>query len=176
MSSATLTRVDRARFREAMSLFASGVAIVTVRDRHSAAHGFTATSFSSVSAEPPLVLVCLAKTASCHRAFAEADGFAVSILRVEQKGMATRFATSGTNKFASGGFVFTSAGLPVVDGALATLDCTVHDRHDAGDHTILIGWVHEAHTGRLDHARPAVYFGRRFGQFHDDRTNVRGPT
>lgn len=59
MSSATLTRVDRARFREAMSLFASGVTIVTVRDRHSAAHGFTATSFSSVSAEPPLVLVCL---------------------------------------------------------------------------------------------------------------------
>src|SRR5690606_38117209 len=77
---AWLMAATDAAFRDALSRYASGVVIVTTRDRTGTPHGFTATSFCSVSLDPPLVLVCLARSARCHAAFAQTDAFAVSVL------------------------------------------------------------------------------------------------
>jgi flavin reductase ActVB len=147
-------------FRDAMARFPSGVVITTARDENGEAHGFTASSFCSVSADPPLVLVCLAKSANCHPVFTRCRRFAISIVAAGQVHHAIRFATKGARKFTDVGFTTTATGQPSVAGALATLDCVVAGRHPAGDHTIIVGDVQQIALG--DHEPPAVYYRRAF--------------
>ncbi|CAM5309807.1 actinorhodin polyketide dimerase [Streptomyces badius] len=135
-------------FRAAMAELAGGVVVVTTEDDEGRPRGFTATSCCSVSMDPPLVLVCLAKTSSSYQAFAECRGFAVSLLRDEQSALATRFARSGGEKFRAENTVTTRHLLPAVADALATLDCAVHARYPAGDHIILVGAVRHVSPGR----------------------------
>ncbi|MET8833223.1 flavin reductase family protein [Micromonospora sp. NPDC004540] len=151
--------LDRSAFTEAMSRFASGVTIVTTVDPDGVAHGFTASSFCSVSLDPPLVLVCLARSANSYAAFAGCDRFSVSVLRADQADLALRFARRGTDKFSNGRFVTGTGGVAAVDGALALLECTSDRTFDAGDHVILLGRVHHA---RVDEGSPAIYFNRTF--------------
>jgi flavin reductase ActVB len=146
-----------------MARFPTGVAIVTTLDEHGDPHGLTVSSFCSVSLDPPLVLVCLARSARCFPVFTRSGDFAVSILRPHHAQLALRFADTTAEKFAregQGGFARTSRGGVVVDDALATVECKVEGRHDAGDHVILVGQV----VGRpsADDGIPAVYFDRRF--------------
>ena len=123
--------------------YATGVTIVTTME-HGEPRGFTANSFTSVSIEPPLLLVCHSNRASSHDAFARATGFVVNILAVDQHELAMRFASKVDNRFA--GLEWTAGtGGPIIPGAAAWLDCRMHQTHNAGDHTILIGRV-------LDHA------------------------
>ncbi|HEX5407141.1 MAG TPA: flavin reductase family protein [Pseudonocardiaceae bacterium] len=146
-------------FRDAMASFPSGVTIVTTTDADDRWWGFTATSFCSVSLEPPLVLVCLARTAQCHAVFARATQWIVHVIRSDDANLATRFATRGADKFRDAGFTADAEGLPVLDRACARLDCTTHATYAAGDHTILLGRVRHVQVG--DPA-PAVYFRRAF--------------
>jgi flavin reductase ActVB len=150
-------------FRKLASGFASGVTVVTTLGADGKPQGFTASSFTSVSLAPPLVLVCLDVKADCHPAFERAEHFAVSILAADQKELASRFATRGGDKFA--GLAFT-AGLetkaPLADGALAHIECRMHARHAAGDHTVLIGEV--VGGARFDR-EPLLYHARSFGHF-----------
>lgn len=158
--------LDPLVFRSAMARFAAGVTVVTALDERGAPHGFTASSFCSVSLDPPLVLVCLARSANSYPVFIHSGRFAVSILREQHTDVATRFATKGTDKFDSSMSAATPGGLPAVDGALCVLECAVYDRHDAGDHVVLIGrtqWVH------VDDGRPLVHFDRGFRQLSPDR-------
>jgi flavin reductase ActVB len=151
-------------FRDAMSRFPSGVTIVTTTDDEGRWWGFTASSFCSVSMDPPLVLVCLAATAQCHPAFAVARRFVVHVVHSEHADLAVRFATRGADKFADAGFRSDEYGLPVLDGAAVTLGCATHAIHPAGDHSILLGRVERAQVGD---ERPAVYFQRRFHAIGD---------
>lgn len=146
-------------FTEAMSSFPSGVTIATTTDADGRRWGFTASSFCSVSMEPPLVLVCLARTAECHAAFAAAERLAIHIVAPTQADLAMRFATRGVDKFADSDFEVDPHGTPVLRGASVVLGCTLHAQHEAGDHTILVARVETAHA--TDDA-PAVYFRRRF--------------
>lgn len=146
-------------FREAMSSFPSGVTIVTTADAAGRWWGFTATSFCSVSLDPPLVLVCLACTAECASVFQTAQRWVVHIIHPEHAELALRFATRGADKFTDAGFVANENGLPVLPGASVTLDCVVHARYPGGDHTILVGAVEGV---RLGTDPPAVYFRRAF--------------
>ncbi|MFE5245071.1 MULTISPECIES: flavin reductase family protein [unclassified Streptomyces] len=148
-------------FRAAMARLAGGVVVVTTWDAEGAPRGFTATSFCSVSMDPPLVLVCLARTSSSYQVFSECQGFAVSLLREDQSALATRFARSGGDKFRSEDTAPTPRLFPAVAGALAVLDCAVHARHPAGDHIILVGAVGHVLPGRGD---PLVYYDRGFRQ------------
>lgn len=148
-----------ARFREAMASFPSGVTVVTTTDWQGRRWGFTATSFCSLSLDPPLVLVCLAKDAQCHPAFAEAESWVVHVLGAEHSDLALRFATKGADKFSAAVFHESSRGHPVLADAGTVLECDTFDRHDGGDHTILVGRVHEV---RLNHMTPTVYFRRGF--------------
>jgi flavin reductase ActVB len=112
-----------------------------------------------VSLDPPLVLVCVAKSARCFPVFLEANEFAVSVLCTHHADLARRFASSGADKFGGGGLVRTTRGGVVVGDALASVECTTSRLHDAGDHVIVVGEVvaHRAASGS-----PAVYFDRRF--------------
>jgi len=151
---------DATAFRDAMARFPSGVTIVTTHDESGRPYGFTASSFCSVSAEPPLVLVCLAKSAYSYPVFARIDRFAISILQTDHVHLARRFASKNVDKFACGGFVRTPRGATVLEEALAVVECSVHNRHEAGDHMILVGEVEQVLLA--DRRRPAVYFDRAF--------------
>jgi flavin reductase ActVB len=146
-------------FRAAMARFPSGVVVVTTCCADGTPRGFTASSFCSVSLEPPMILVCLANSADSAPTFESCDRFAVSVLAPAHRPLAVRFATKGTDKFASEGLALSPDGLPTVERALSELDCTPHARHPAGDHTVLIGRV----TGvRLGEGSPMVYYDRAF--------------
>ncbi|OLT16172.1 flavin reductase [Pseudonocardia sp. CNS-139] len=154
-----MSTADAQLFREAMSTFPSGVTIVTTADPDGRWWGFTATSFCSVSMDPPLVLVCLADTAECHPAFTAAERWNVHVIHPDHADLAARFATRGADKFTDAGFVPDGNGVPVLERTCVTLNCTLHARHPGGDHTILLGRVERTRVGD---ELPAVYFRRGF--------------
>jgi flavin reductase ActVB len=157
-------------FRAAMTRFASGVTIVTTADEHDHWWGFTGSAFSSLSLEPPLVLVCLATSADSHPIFATAPGFIVNVLGTEHEQLAVRFATKGIDKFAGGEFRPGRAdGLPVLSDALVNLKCATETRYEGGDHTILIGRV-EYVTIRRQGVIPALHYDQRFWDLVERRT------
>ncbi|MDH3468266.1 MAG: flavin reductase family protein [Gammaproteobacteria bacterium] len=137
----TESKFDSKDLRRAFGAFATGVTIVTAVDVEGRTHGFTANSFTSVSLDPPLVLVCIAKTARGFDTFIECPHFAVNILSEEQREASAVFATAGAEKFAAIEWQAKSTGSPVLDGVAAWLDCVMHNTVDAGDHVILIGRV-----------------------------------
>ena len=150
-------------FRHLVGGFASGVTIVTTRGADGTPHGFTATSFSSVSLEPPLVLVCLDVKADCHLAFGEAEAMAINILGAGQRDVAMRFASRGSDKFAGiATEIGAHTGVPLIEGAIVQIECRMHTRTRAGDHTVLIGEVLAGR--RVDHP-PLLYHARAFGTF-----------
>ena len=156
------TALDLADFKAAMSRFASGITIVTTREAGQPA-GFTASAFSSLSLNPPLVLVCLDKGADCFAAFEQAEMMGISILSHGQDEIAMRFATRGADKFGPGGLHDGPAtGLPLVTGGLAYVECRIHSRYEGGDHVILVGEVIAASAAD---AEPLLHYNRTFGHF-----------
>jgi flavin reductase (DIM6/NTAB) family NADH-FMN oxidoreductase RutF len=133
--------IDPGELRRALGTFATGVTVVTTIDGEGAPRGFTANSFTSVSLDPPLILVCLAKTAASCPVFEAAESFAINILAEDQKEVSAAFASRGLDRFASVGWSGRATGSPVLDGVVAWLDCHMHEVVDAGDHTILIGRI-----------------------------------
>jgi len=142
---------DRAGLRAALGAFATGVTIVTAQAPDAGPPvGFTANSFTSVSLDPPLLLVCLAHTAASYAAFREATSFAVNVLAAEQEETARIFATRGADKFATVSWQPGRHGAPLIEGCLARFDCAMDQRVTAGDHDILMGRVLDfsRHEGR----------------------------
>jgi flavin reductase ActVB len=153
--------LEPSTFRDAMARFPTGVTIVTTHDEDGKPYGFTASSFCSVSLDPPLVLVCLAMGANSYPVFARTDHFTVSVLRAHHGELARRFASKKADKFAHGRFVRTDAGRTVLAEALSVLECAVESRYTAGDHMIMVGRVTDVLlAGQGD---PAVYLDRDFG-------------
>jgi flavin reductase (DIM6/NTAB) family NADH-FMN oxidoreductase RutF len=153
-------------FRIALRTFAAGVTVVTTRDRTGRPSALTASAFTSVSLDPPLVLVCVDHAASAHPDFRARGWFAVNVLRREQEALSRRFATSGGDKFRGVSWHESHAGLPLLDGALATLECRIVDAHEAGDHTIFIGQVESASVAG---GQPLVYFHGGYHSLAADR-------
>ncbi|MEZ5332020.1 MAG: flavin reductase family protein [Thermoanaerobaculia bacterium] len=147
-------------FRDAMRHFAAGVTIVTVRCGDEV-HGLTVSAFASVSPEPPLVSVMIDQR---HHAYEllERDGavFAVNILTEDQIELSNRFAwVKDEDRFAEGRWAPAVTGAPVLEDALAWLDCSIHSRHSAGTHTIYIGEVQASSLPASGRA-PLVYWNR----------------
>jgi flavin reductase ActVB len=151
-------------FRAALSMWPSGVTITTTVDDAGQRWGFTASAFSSLSLNPPLILVCLAADANCHDAFIQAKGFAVNLLSSQHEQLALRFATRGSDKFDGADFTTGRSGSPLLADAVASLECAAHAAIPAGDHTILIGRVLHAYANpaAADSAAAMVHFARSF--------------
>lgn len=130
--------------RDAFGAFATGVAVITTRESDGTPRGFTANAFSSVSLDPPLLLICIAKSAHSCEVFSDAAHFAVNILSDAQKDISNLFATQRPDKFDVAGWHSGAPDMPpVLDGTLASFTCARHQLVDAGDHLILIGRVVE---------------------------------
>jgi flavin reductase ActVB len=155
--------VDGATFREAMTRFPSGITIVTTMDTDGRPHGFTASAFTSVSADPPLVLTCLDKSARCHDVFLGTSRFSVAILRTDHWDLARRFASKIEDKFGDH-FTTDRYGLAQLPDALAYLACETEQQIPAGDHTILVGRVVSVTLGEGD---PAVFYSRALRHLRD---------
>lgn len=136
-----MSEIDPRTLRNAFGAFMTGVTVVTTHDAEGNPVGFTANSFTSVSLEPPLVLVCLANSSSNYNTFAKADGFAVNILSEGQIDISNTFARPVEDRFASVDWRKGPAGSPVFSGTSAWFDCSMFNTMDAGDHLILIGKV-----------------------------------
>ena len=147
-------------YRQALSRFASGVTIVTVKTRE-IVHGLTVSAFASVSPEPPLIAVAIDHRHRAHELFETSDAtFAVSILGEDQVELSNRFAwVKDEDRFSIGSWSTAVTGAPVLADALTWLDCSIHDRVVAGSHTIYIGLV-EATAERSSEALPLVYWNR----------------
>ena len=133
--------VDPRAFRKALGSFLTGITVIATTQADGTPRGFTANSFTSVSLDPPLVLVCIAKTASSHPVFTAAEGFSVNILAEHQAAVSGLFASKSADKFSGVRWRKGPAGNPVLDEVAAWFDCRHHDVVDAGDHIILIGRV-----------------------------------
>jgi flavin reductase (DIM6/NTAB) family NADH-FMN oxidoreductase RutF len=143
MSEARRSVSDRSELRRTLGTFATGVTVVTTLDQAGCPRGMTANSFTSVSLDPPLVLVCVAKAAPICIAFRAAEGFAVNILSEGQRELSQRFASRMPDRFAGLSWHQGASGAPILDGSLAFLDCRAREQIEAGDHVILIGEVEE---------------------------------
>jgi (E)-2-((N-methylformamido)methylene)succinate hydrolase len=139
--STEIKKFDSKDLRSAFGSFMTGVTVVTMQESNGSLRGFTANSFSSVSLDPPLLLVCLSKTASGYAPFSAAHYFAVNILAENQQNVSATFASKRPDKFSEVTYTQSEHGSPLITGAVASFDCASYDVVDAGDHVILIGRV-----------------------------------
>lgn len=147
-------------FRLVLSHFASGVTIVTTCDTEERPTGLTASAFSSVSLDPPLVLICVDHKSNSFPHLRESGRFAINILHAEHQDLSRRFASSRIdNKFDGVAFRFGALGVPLLDTALATLECRTVNAHVEGDHTIFVGRVEAVTIGE---GEPLLYYRGRY--------------
>jgi flavin reductase (DIM6/NTAB) family NADH-FMN oxidoreductase RutF len=142
-------------FRNALSRFASGVTVITTRDAEGRLHGLTVSAFASVSLDPPLVLISIEKATASHHAFLESGVFAVNILAAEQQWLSDHFASPLEDKFEGVKIEMSENDLPHIDGVLCSLDCTLKQSYDGGDHTIFVG---EVEYSKVSEGDPLLYF------------------
>jgi flavin reductase (DIM6/NTAB) family NADH-FMN oxidoreductase RutF len=148
--------IDSARFRQVLGHFPTGVTVITATTPGGPA-GLAVGSFFSVSLEPPLVAFCAAKTSSSYPRIAGAGHFVVNVLADDQEDVSRVFASKGTDKFAGIGYRRAlGTGAPVIDGVVAWIGCDIQDVHEAGDHWIVVGLVHEMEIGH--EGGPLVFF------------------
>jgi flavin reductase (DIM6/NTAB) family NADH-FMN oxidoreductase RutF len=155
--------MDSAEFRRVLGHWASGVAIVTTRTPAGAPCGLTANAFASLSLDPLLVLVCIEKIADTHDCVRSSGHFAVNILDSDSERFARRFAGSEIERKYDGiAYHDEQTGSPILDIALAWVDCHVHAEYEGGDHTIFIGQVQ---AGDAREGTPLLYYRGGYGRF-----------
>ena len=141
-----LTAFEAKSLRNAFGSFMTGVTVVTTMEPNGAPRGFTANSFTSVSLDPPLLLICIAETASSCAVFSRTPGFVVNILAEDQKDVSGIFASKRPDKFAEVSWTTSANGQPVIDGSLSWFDCARREVIEAGDHIILLGAIRDFDT------------------------------
>jgi len=164
--------VDPQTFKQTLAQWASGVTVVTTCMEDGSPKGMTASAFSSVSAEPPLILVCISKNLLTHDVIAEQKVFAVNILKQGQEHWGKLFAgmfPEVEDRFADIATTTAETGAPILPDVLGWLDCRVHNQVDGGSHTIFIGEVLAAH-GTEGGGNPLMYYNRAWGTFQPDPT------
>jgi len=147
--------IDKQEFRRVLGHFAAGVTIVTTVGDDARPFGLTATAFTSVSLEPPLVLVCVDKRSDSHPHFHTSRVFAVNFLAHDHEHLSRRFAVSGGDKFGDLSMRTGVTGAPILADALGHLECRTVEIIDAGDHTIFLGQVEAADARE---GEPLLYF------------------
>lgn len=155
---------DSRTLRDALGCFGTGITVVTTLDEADNPVGLTANSFTSVSLDPELLLVCLSRTSLSTPHFVEAEAFAVNVLHLGQKDVAQTFATRGADRFAETPWESWSTGVPILTGSLANFECRKYAEHDGGDHIILVG-----HVIRVRYEKdydPLLYYRGAYRELH----------
>lgn len=155
-----VAEIDPLEFRDVLGHFATGVTIVTTRDSDGNPHGLTANAFTSVSLDPPLVLVSVDKKAESHEHLEKSRFFCVNILGEASEDLSNRFAKSGGEKFEGVSHSDRHTGAPVLDDAIAWIDCHLDQIYEGGDHTLFVGRVTGLHAIG---GRPLLYYA---GKYH----------
>ncbi|MDR6831711.1 MULTISPECIES: flavin reductase [unclassified Sphingopyxis] len=155
---------DPRTLRDAMGCFATGVTIVTAVDADGTPVGLTANSFTSVSLDPPLLLVCIANASGTAPALREAAHFGVNVLQIGQQPASNRFATRGEDRFANLPWAPGQTGVPLLGSSLVSFECQRESLHEAGDHFILVGRVVRAQFE--PHRDPLLYFRGKYRRLH----------
>ena len=146
---------DPAQFRRACARFATGITVSTALAADGTPHGFTANSFTSVSMEPPLVLICVDHRANVLRHFEQASHFGINILAEDQEAISVRFAEKGLDRFNGIDWHAGATGVPLLGGALARFECATRQKIEAGDHLIILGEVLHA---EWETGAPLLYY------------------
>lgn len=157
-----MAEIDPIELRNAAGQFMTGVTVVTTLDADGERAGLTANSFTSVSLNPPMVLVCVGNDTSTVEAFKAQNGFVVHVLADAQKNVSMQFASKGIDRFEGLDVTDGYAGLPVVAGALATFECSTAHVYEGGDHLIFVGEVQRLSTGDTDAPALGYFRGRYF--------------
>ena len=154
-----LAALETQRFRRACSEFATGVAIVTVLDGEGEPHGMTVNSFTSVSLEPPLILVCIDYRAGIFPLFRPGAVMAINVLHEDQRELSILFGRPGASRMYLTEWRPGTAGAPLLNGVIATFESKISQVVEAGDHSIVIASVHDVsfHSGR-----PLLYFESKY--------------
>lgn len=159
--------VEPTAYRQALSRFATGVTVICTHAPEVVTAGapfvgLTASSFNSVSLEPPLVLWSLGKQARSRPIFEHSAHYLVNVLAADQLALCQRFARGQGDRFAGLDYTLSPAGLPVLGGALAWFECRNRSRYDEGDHLIFVGEV--LHCGQRERGEPLIYQASRFAR------------
>jgi flavin reductase (DIM6/NTAB) family NADH-FMN oxidoreductase RutF len=157
--------VDPLHLRQVLSRYPTGVTVVGTRHVPSGVCGLTVNAFTSVSLEPPMVLVCVDRSANTHACIEESGAFSVSVLGAGQSDLAVRFAQKREDKFEGVPFRLGPDGLPLVDAASAWVEARVEEALSGGDHTIFLGRVVRAERGD---APPLVFHRGSYVQVDGD--------
>lgn len=150
--------IDPNRQRQIMGHFATGVTVVTT-DGEAGSHGMTANAVASLSLDPPLVLVAVDRRAAMLQYLHKNRCFAVNILRDDQEPLSRRFAVPGPKDFCELATIPGTTGAPILAGAVAHLDCRLHEVLPGGDHEIFIGQIVD---GECAGGPPLIYYGGKY--------------
>jgi flavin reductase (DIM6/NTAB) family NADH-FMN oxidoreductase RutF len=150
---------DERQFRSALSQFATGVTIITTRDENGAFFGLTASSFNSVSLNPPLVLWSLSQNARSMPLFSVNSHYVINVLAADQTALAERFASRIEDRFEGVEFELSDTGLPILHGCAAWFECHNRSRYPEGDHVIFVG---EVERYAYEIKSPLIYHGGKF--------------
>ena len=148
-------------FRAVLGRFPSGVTVVTTKAADGTDQGMTVSAFSSLSLDPPLVLICIEKSASVHDTLTTASGFIVNVLSARQEQIARRFAIVDIDRFEGVGFARSAQGYAILDDVLAVIECDRVSLCEGGDHTIIVG---EVETTRAESGTPLLYYRGGYAQ------------
>jgi flavin reductase (DIM6/NTAB) family NADH-FMN oxidoreductase RutF len=160
----TDTEIEQATFRRVLGHFPTGVVIVTAMSGDTPA-GLSVGSFTSVSLDPQLVAVLPAKTSTSWPKIAAASSFCINVLHASHQDLCRRFAVSGGDKFAGVPWHPAPSGAPIIDGALAWIDCDHERSIDAGDHLIVLGQVRVLDVDTTQSPTPLIFFRGGYGTF-----------
>ncbi len=149
-------------FRQALGTFATGVTVVTAIDEDGQPRGFTANSFTSVSLNPPLILICIASDSAGHAVFTNSDTFCINVLAEDQQELSTLFASPGAERFSGVEWHPGNNDNPIINGAISFFECDRHNLIGAGDHVILIGKVSNYETSGRS---PLIYCAGSYVEF-----------
>jgi flavin reductase (DIM6/NTAB) family NADH-FMN oxidoreductase RutF len=156
--------LDPKELRRVMGHFATGVTIITTKGADGTPYGLTANAFTSLSLDPPLCIVCVDRRAESFAHFYDSKVFTVNVLTREQEDLSNRFAKSGGDKFSGIPTVPGHHGAPLIEGALAHIECRITDTLEGGDHVIHVGRVEHVHTAP---GEPLLYYQGKYRRLAD---------